>query len=44
MLALSELQLIKYHRERVEYYSRAVKKALIDELGIARSIMDFHVF
>lgn len=33
-----------YHRERVEYYKRAVKKAVSDELGIARSVMDFHIF
>jgi hypothetical protein len=35
---------VAYHRERVEYYKRAVKKAVSDELGIARSVMDFHIF
>jgi hypothetical protein len=39
-----EEQLITYHKERVEYYTRAVKKAVSDELGIARSVMDFHVY
>jgi hypothetical protein len=28
----------------VEYYTRAVKKAVADELGIARTVMDFHIY
>lgn len=43
-MALVEEQLIEYHKERVEYYTRAVKKAIADELGIARSVMDFHIY
>jgi hypothetical protein len=44
LLALVEEQLIRYHRERVEYYSKAALKSLADELGIARTIMDFHIY
>ena len=28
----------------MEYYQRAIKKAVSDELGIARSVVDFHVY
>lgn len=44
LLALVEQQLADYHAERVQYYTRAVKKAVSDELGIARSVMDFHIY
>ena len=44
MLALVEEQLIRYHRDRLEYYSRAIQKSVADELGIARSLMDFHIY
>lgn len=44
LLSLVEDQLARYHQERVEYYTRAVKKAITDELGIARSVMDFHIY
>jgi hypothetical protein len=33
-----------YHKERVNHYYRNITKALIEDLNIARCIMEFHVY
>jgi hypothetical protein len=44
ILVLFEDQLSKYHRQRAEHYRKNLKKALKDDLTIAKSIMEFHVY
>ena len=44
ILVLIEEQLSDYHRERVQYYTNALQKAVNDELGVAKAIMDFHIY
>ena len=43
-MALVEKQVITYHKERVEYYQRAIKKIVVDEIGIAKAILQTHLY
>lgn len=43
-MVLLEKQLEEFHQARAKFYVRSMSKAFTDELCLAKSIMDFHVF
>lgn len=43
-MVLLENQLREYHKAKGDFYRKSMAKAFSEELGLVRSIMDFHIY
>lgn len=43
-MVLLEQQVKQYHQQRADFYKKSLSKALNEELGLSRKIMDFYVY